>query len=93
LKEEGTSTQTSQTWSLPTRERGLKDTYVVSCRGPLTVAPYAGAWIERLHTVLFPLSVTVAPYAGAWIESLTYLIKHPARMMSLPTRERGLKVH
>jgi len=32
------------------------------------VAPYAGAWIERLLSVIISLNPAVAPYAGAWIE-------------------------
>ena len=32
----------------------------------------------------------VAPYAGAWIEIL-FLILQVSRLLSLPTRERGLK--
>jgi len=56
--------------SLPTRERGLKDTNSIPYIFNVVVAPYAGAWIERFlhfrHVHLF----IVAPYAGAWIERL-----------------------
>ena len=32
------------------------------------VAPYAGAWIEILGTLIDAVNNFVAPYAGAWIE-------------------------
>ena len=35
--------------SLPTRERGLKPTWLRFTQGTLSVAPYAGAWIETLN--------------------------------------------
>ena len=57
----------------------------------ITVAPYAGAWIETIYLqALFDLW-SVAPYAGAWIE--TFSNSRPANFItSLPTRERGLKL-
>ena len=56
------------TASLPTRERGLKDSLAVAVRVHPIVAPYTGAWIERTHSVLSTFSLIVAPYTGAWIE-------------------------
>ena len=55
------------------------------------VAPYAGAWIEietGSPSLSYPMNV--APYAGAWIEIST-LDTLSNGVMSLPTRERGLK--
>ena len=37
---------------------------------PISVAPYAGAWIEIEEESLSDLDKDVAPYAGAWIEIL-----------------------
>ena len=34
----------------------------------LTVAPFAGAWIEILKLADDKIYVVVAPFAGAWIE-------------------------
>ena len=34
----------------------------------------------------------VAPHAGAWIEIIEYLVNDMAALLSLPTRERGLKL-
>ncbi len=54
--------------SLPSRERGLK------CNGEKTiyigvsVAPFAGAWIEIQRLLPKDRSRKVAPFAGAWIE-------------------------
>ena len=54
------------------------------------VAPYAGAWIEIVVILSFMRFKIVAPYAGAWIEiSQSNFGRKP--LMSLPTRERGLK--
>ena len=39
----------------------------MNCVGGV-VAPYAGAWIEILHSGRPATLVSVAPYAGAWIE-------------------------
>ena len=56
------------------------------------VAPHAGAWIETEPMKFLETLVLVAPHAGAWIE--TFRATHPfsAMWMSLPTRERGLKL-
>ena len=35
----------------------------------------------------------VAPYAGAWIEMLTLVLLLVLLLVSLPTRERGLKFY
>ena len=57
----------------------------------VTVAPFAGAWIEIAKNI-FQVNINmVAPFAGAWIEislSATHLTKD---VKSLPSRERGLK--
>ncbi|CAA7616869.1 hypothetical protein MTBSS4_170023 [Magnetospirillum sp. SS-4] len=37
---------------------------------PSRVAPHAGAWIETLTYLRYPLPITVAPHAGAWIETI-----------------------
>ena len=56
----------------------------------INVAPHAGAWIEIINRCNITFTVFVAPHAGAWIE-----IDRPEAviisLMSLPTRERGLK--
>ncbi len=54
------------------------------------VAPLAGAWIEMRVDIEPESTRTVAPLAGAWIEIASPLRWH-ACMMSLPSRERGLK--
>ena len=54
--------------SLPSRERGLKYRARAKLRLMITVAPFAGAWIE---IVSYPCQLhlaSVAPFAGAWIE-------------------------
>ena len=54
------------------------------------VAPHAGAWIEtpvKIYDVEFGY---VAPHAGAWIETANHAVQ-PVPVLSLPTRERGLK--
>ena len=54
------------------------------------VAPFAGAWIEMRRIFDSSVSASVAPFAGAWIEIMTdiYLLH---TLLSLPSRERGLK--
>ena len=77
--------------SLPTRERGLKQTILNSRNIEPYVAPYAGAWIEtsaaRAFLVLPLLSLPTRErglkHAIAILDE--YLFQ------SLPTRERGLK--
>ena len=56
----------------------------------LTVAPFAGAWIEIITQICMTLHMSVAPFAGAWIEIVTLHIPLPCEL-SLPSRERGLK--
>ena len=56
-------------WSLPMRERGLKPDVLMENAGTITVAPYAGAWIETLVANPAAAKFSVAPYAGAWIET------------------------
>ena len=55
------------------------------------VTPYAGVWIEisiLISTQDFPC---VTPYAGVWIE-ITVLNLFISHLLSLPTRECGLKL-
>ena len=56
------------------------------------VAPFAGAWIEINSGSCPQAGHIVAPFAGAWIEmpsGRTVL----TGVLSLPSRERGLKWH
>ena len=55
------------------------------------VAPFAGAWIETGGGATSGASSSVAPFAGAWIETHILAIYFSAMLMSLPSRERGLK--
>ena len=77
--------------SLPSRERGLKSQrdhlYTFYC----IVAPFAGAWIEILNSLVKFGSLPVAPFAGAWIEISDIFLILSALVVSLPSRERGLK--
>ena len=54
--------------SLPSRERGLKYRYRRLNIKHGCVAPFAGAWIEIISSVMISTSVKVAPFVGAWIE-------------------------
>ena len=56
------------------------------------VAPFAGAWIEILKRSNLCGLFSVAPFAGAWIE-ITADWEAIGANMSLPSRERGLKLH
>ena len=56
------------TWSLPSRERGLKFRFASIPGNLFCVAPLAGAWIEILILVRKSIIEVVAPLAGAWIE-------------------------
>ena len=76
--------------SLPSRERGLKYAIVLSYNGDGTVAPLAGAWIEITKITNTLTDKRVAPLAGAWIEIFAYLA-FSCKVMSLPSREHGLK--
>ena len=55
------------------------------------VAPFAGAWIEIPGQGLRPRHRRVAPFAGAWIE-IGQALDDETRELSLPSRERGLKL-
>ena len=55
------------------------------------VAPLAGAWIEIFLVRAKKILTDVAPLAGAWIEISARLCKISSTM-SLPLRERGLKL-
>ena len=59
--------------------------------GETIVAPFAGAWIE-INASYFNYSIdNVAPFAGAWIE-IEYTSFPFDDVVSLPSRERGLKL-
>ena len=58
--------------------------------GKSKVAPLAGAWIEIQKLAKFCTIYWVAPLAGAWIEIFIVIIILPP-LLSLPSRERGLK--
>ena len=59
--------------SLPTRERGLKRAGLMAVDSLVSVAPYAGAWIETRKLSPSQRKGWVAPYAGAWIETAPQL--------------------
>ncbi len=77
--------------SLPVRERGLKHILISDMEAEIYVAPRAGAWIETFNGASARYDAAVAPRAGAWIETEQngYVFK---ACMSLPVRERGLKL-
>ena len=56
------------------------------------VAPFAGAWIEIPLVVYTSPAFAVAPFAGAWIEISLDRLSQGFGSMSLPSRERGLKL-
>ena len=58
---------------------------------PDYVAPLAGAWIEIVIFPSVPFWNHVAPLAGAWIEIAYTIRRQLFQIMSLPSRERGLK--
>ena len=55
-----------------------------------SVAPFAGAWIEIEAGGYHRREKAVAPFAGAWIEIFN-VFGNVHVLMSLPSRERGLK--
>ena len=55
-----------------------------------SVAPLAGAWIEIDVSKPSGMVSIVAPLAGAWIE-ISKIGADVSGMVSLPSRERGLK--
>ena len=67
--------------------------YVISLRfhGNITVAPFAGAWIEIVKFKNDFTADSVAPFAGAWIEIADHPDQRRSVKPSLPLRERGLK--
>ena len=78
--------------SLPSRERGLKYHRTSQIRQRCIVAPLAGAWIEIIDGGKIPRTTNaVAPLAGAWIEIILSDVNACMLLMSLPSRERGLK--
>ena len=74
------------------RERGLKHATSNRLKLKRAVAPHAGAWIETIHTSSKPTPGWVAPHAGAWIET-KLSVEFGIYNMSLPMRERGLKLY
>ena len=57
------------------------------------VAPFAGAWIEILSGISWDCGAwQVAPFAGAWIEIVSAKEHKADFLLSLPSRERGLKL-
>ena len=62
----------------------------VSKGAKVSVAPFAGAWIEIVLENEKFSTESVAPFAGAWIEMppCQAILRLDA---SLPSRERGLK--
>ena len=58
----------------------------------IKVAPLAGAWIEIFTRKNSPCSLSVAPLAGAWIEIPEAWRVNGPWILSLPSRERGLKL-
>ena len=73
------------------RGRGLKPAIVLPFSPGLTVAPYAGAWIETCEGVILCTTVQVAPYAGAWIETCRATGLPIKQAPSPLMRGRGLK--
>ncbi len=68
----------------------MKLTVCNTAKGPLLVAPHAGAWIETGCPLMRHGQLSVAPHAGAWIETpALQLLSCP--VWSPPTRGRGLK--
>ena len=55
------------------------------------VAPFTGAWIEIGIWNGISSTASVAPFTGAWIEILAKTKAEKLGLMSLPSRERGLK--
>ncbi len=78
--------------SLPVRARGLKRRKGYVSLPPWYVAPRAGAWIETDTANANLMALEVAPRAGAWIETAIALLWCSMEGMSLPVRERGLKL-
>ncbi len=77
--------------SLPSRECGLKY-YVTSAfiiNHPVT--PFAGVWIEILPVRFLYSGYFVTPFAGVWIEIGFKYKNKTITVLSLPSRECGLK--
>ena len=58
----------------------------------LVVAPFTGAWIETFAGRLDDKGKPVAPFTGAWIETDVLSAEYGDDILSLPSRERGLKL-
>ena len=57
----------------------------------LSVTPFAGVWIEIDTNIEKMYDLFVTPFAGVWIE-ITVLLFDAVIVMSLPSRECGLKL-
>ena len=79
--------------SLHSRERGLKYEQFRKGAAACFVAPLAGAWIEICVSSCITFLNSVAPLAGAWIEIESIRMTKGLTLLSLPSRERGLKFH
>ena len=78
------------TKSLPSRERGLKSADPVQLRLPFCRSLRGSVdWNLKRDTPFDP--EVVAPFAGAWIEIIFYAMDIMRMILSLPSRERGLK--
>ena len=76
--------------SRPSRARGSKLAAVVH-NHHMSVAPFAGAWIETTGSNCASADLTVAPFAGAWIETRPGPPFWPG-WQSRPSRARGSKL-
>ena len=57
----------------------------------VSVTPFAGVWIEIIHSINFYYGYKVTPFAGVWIEMLSVPTIGKGQLLSLPSRECGLK--
>ncbi len=76
--------------SHPSRVRGLKLKPCPDLMPAITVAPFAGAWIETHFGCSLCSIKNVAPFAGAWIET-SKRTRPCLTIRSHPSRVRGLK--
>ena len=58
----------------------------------IAVTPFVGAWIEITEAEEVTFSCYVTPFVGAWIE-IILAVPRPPFIVSLPSWERGLKLH
>ena len=74
--------QYEHTRSPPTRGRGSKRSPAIWRARTMSVAPYAGAWIETYRRQFRLYVHNVAPYAGAWIETLSTVLCSALRLVA-----------